>query len=91
MPPQDSISRQHERKEIAVRELIVHISEVENTTFTREYQVNLLDKIRYPDWNNNSKNNWTYFIDVKVRDSWHHLDDFAKLVLYLTILRNQVM
>lgn len=83
----ESIIKQLQAKEFATRELIVHISEVEKQKFTREYQKGLIDTVRFPIWNN-SIDDWTYFIDNEIRKNWHHLDDLAKLSIYLVAKRS---
>lgn len=65
---------------------MIHIAEAEGKIYDRSYQVNLLDKIRYPDWSNTSQTHWTYSVNKKAREIWHHLDDMAKLTVYLVLL-----
>lgn len=82
----DSISRQLERKDLATRELVIHIADVEGQTFNRSYQNTLLDTVRYPEWGSASQR-WTNVVDQKIRDAWHHLDDLSKLSIYLVARR----
>jgi len=91
MPEEDSVSRQALRKDLATKDFIIRIANAENQTYDRNYLTKLIDKVRYPEWDN-PNHQWTYLISSDIRDVWHHMDDLAKLAIYsMTIKEEDVM
>ena len=74
-------------KEQATKRLYTVAADILGTLYQRQFIIDLHDELNNPDFTNIPKDSdWRMYIIGEVRENWHFLDEFGRLLFWIDIM-----